>query len=224
GRPKQTYLRPDRKWILGGNSRIYYYRYLDTAEKTMVGVNVYEIDPKTFRLRRQISAARAQWQPAMNRWIYQDGWRRDLMASKNNFEKFQVTTFPELEEPYSHFLKEVKQEKQMNFWELDQYIGDLQRSGFDTIRLRVQFHKKFSVPLFALIMALISAPFAFLVGNRGAMAGIGVSIGIAIAYWAVGRLFEEIGNVGHLPPALAAWSPNALFSLSGIYLMLKMRS
>lgn len=224
GRPKQTYLRPDRKWIMGGNSRIYYYRYLDTAEKTMVGVNVYEIDPKAFRLKRQISAARAQWQPAMNRWIFQDGWRRDLTATRDNFEKFQATTFPELEESYSYFLKEVKQEKQMNFWELDQYIGDLKRSGFDTVRLRVQFHKKFSVPLFALIMALISAPFAFLVGNRGAMAGIGVSIGIAIAYWAVGRLFEEIGNVSHLPPVLAAWSPDALFSLGGIYLMLKMRS
>src|SRR5262249_53904301 len=82
-------------------------------------------------------------------------------------------------------------------------------SGFDTVHLRVQLHKKFSVPLFALIMAMISAPFAFLVGNRGAMAGIGASISVAIAYLAVGKLFEQIGNVNHLPPAIAAWSPAA---------------
>jgi lipopolysaccharide export LptBFGC system permease protein LptF len=88
----------------------------------------------------------------------------------------------------------------------------------------VQLHKKFSVPLFALIMAMISAPFGFLVGNRGAMAGIGVSIAIAMAYWGVGRLFEEIGNVNLLPPAVAAWAPDALFSLTGLYLLLRMRS
>ncbi|MBI3472742.1 MAG: LptF/LptG family permease, partial [Candidatus Solibacter usitatus] len=112
----------------------------------------------------------------------------------------------------------------MNFWELDNYIRDLQRSGFDTVRLQVQFHKKFSVPLFVLIMAMLSLPFAFLVGNRGAMAGIGVSMGIAIAYWAIGRLFEEVGNVSHLPPAVAAWSPDGVFLLGGLYLMLRMRS
>ena len=31
-------------------------------------------------------------------------------------------------------------------------------------------------------MAMIAVPFGFLVGNRGAMAGIGVSLAIGIAY------------------------------------------
>ena len=80
------------------------------------------------------------------------------------------------------------------------------------------------VPSFALIMAMISAPFAFLVGNRGAMAGIGASIGVAVVYLAIGQIFEKIGNVNYLPAAIAAWSPNAIFSLAGMYLLLKMRS
>src|ERR1039458_6931988 len=53
----------------------------------------------------------------------------------------------------------------MNFQELDSYIRDLQQSGFNTVKLRVQFYRKFSVPLFALIMAMISIPFGFLVGG-----------------------------------------------------------
>jgi lipopolysaccharide export LptBFGC system permease protein LptF len=80
------------------------------------------------------------------------------------------------------------------------------------------------VPLFALIMAMISVPFGFLVGNRGAMAGIGVSIGIAMSYWGVGQLFEQIGNANQLPPGVAAWSPDVLFALAGGYLLLRMRS
>ena len=127
-------------------------------------------------------------------------------------------------EPPDYFLKEAVQDKQMNFLDLRRYIADLNQSGFDTIKLQVRLYRKFSTPLFALIMAMIAIPFGFLVGNRGAMTGIGVSIGIAMGYLAVGPLFEKVGNVGLLPPEVAAWSPDILFGLAGMYLLLRMRS
>jgi lipopolysaccharide export LptBFGC system permease protein LptF len=133
-------------------------------------------------------------------------------------------TFPELTEGPSWFLKEVVLDTQMNFIDLEQYIRELQQSGFDTVKLQVRFYRKFAVPLFALIMAMISIPFGFLVGNRGAMTGIGASIVIGIAYWGVQPLFEKIGDAGLLPPVMAAWSPDAIFSLAGLYLLLRMRS
>ena len=77
---------------------------------------------------------------------------------------------------------------------------------------------------FALIMAMIAVPFGFLVGNRGAMTGIGVSIAIAIFSWGISILFQKIGEVNQLPPAMAAWSPDAVFALGGLYLMTRMRS
>jgi lipopolysaccharide export LptBFGC system permease protein LptF len=67
-------------------------------------------------------------------------------------------------------------------------------------------------------------PFAFLTGNRGALAGVGVSFGIAIAYWSVNQLFEQIGNINQLTPTAAAWAPNAVFLLAAIYLMTRMRT
>jgi lipopolysaccharide export system permease protein len=223
GKPVQTYLHPERSWIFVKGNRIWYYKYLDSQKEVMGGVSIYDLDPKTFSLQREISAERAEWQPLLRTWIFQNGWAREIQAH-GKFERFQVKTFSELAEPPDYFLKELKQDKQMNFRELEAYIGDLQQSGFDTVRLRVQLYKKFSVPLFALIMAMISVPFGFLVGNRGAMAGIGVSIGIAMAYWAVGQLFEQVGNASQLPPGVAAWSPDALFALAGMYLLLRMKS
>ena len=103
GRPVQTYLRPDRKWIKGAGSRIYYYKYFDTAN-TMNGVSVYELDPATFRLKREITAERAQWQPQLGKWIFEKGWRRDIMGpSRENTLQFQATTFPELDETPGYF-------------------------------------------------------------------------------------------------------------------------
>src|SRR3989442_7319899 len=48
GRATQTYLNPNRKWIMGyGSSRIFYYRYFDPSGPSMNGVSVFELEPKT---------------------------------------------------------------------------------------------------------------------------------------------------------------------------------
>jgi lipopolysaccharide export LptBFGC system permease protein LptF len=112
----------------------------------------------------------------------------------------------------------------MNFRELAEYIAELRQSGFNTVQLRIQYYRKFTVPLFVLILAMISVPFAFLTGNRGALAGVGVSFGIAIAYWSGNQLCEQVGNINQLPAAAAAWAPNAVFFLGGAYLMARMRT
>src|SRR5262249_7086633 len=43
GRLTRTYFRPDRKWIMGQGSRIYYYEYFDTSNNEMAGVSVFEL-------------------------------------------------------------------------------------------------------------------------------------------------------------------------------------
>ena len=227
GRPAQTFLRPDRRWISGLHDRMYYYKYFDQAQHVMLGVNVFEIDPARCRLKRHIEAERARWEPGLNAWVFENGWSRDMNGnSVTRFDDFSggTRTFAELEEQPDYFIKEVKQSRQMNFRELGAYIGELQQSGFDTVALQVQLQKKFAVPLFALIMAMVSIPFAFLAGNRGAMAGVGVSLGIAIVYWSVGQIFEQFGNLSQLPVQVAAWSPDAVFSLAGLYFLARMRT
>ncbi|MEP6716514.1 MAG: LptF/LptG family permease [Terriglobia bacterium] len=224
GRPAQTYLRPDRKWIIH-NYRIFYYRGFDASERLMIEPWVFELDPKTFRLTRQINANRARWLANIKQWVWEQGTVRDINGiDEHNVNNFTVGSFPEITEGPDDFLIAAKQNQQMNYLELGRYVKYLRERGFDTVKLQVQYHKKFAVPVFALIMALISIPFGFLVGNRGAMGGIGISIAIAMAYLGVGQLFEQMGNVNYLPAQVAAWAPDALFSLAGLYLMLRMRS
>jgi LPS export ABC transporter permease LptG len=224
GRPVQTYLHPERKWIYHDN-RIFYLKYFDPTEKLMVEPYVYELDPKTFHVKRELRASRARWQQNINAWVWEQGTATDICGSDEcKVQNFTATTFPEIAETPDDFVKYVKQDKQMNYLELGHYIRSLQESGFDTVKLHVQYYKKFAVPVFALIMALISVPFGFLVGNRGAMTGIGVGMAVAMTYLAIGLLFDQFGNVNLLPPMIAAWAPDALFSTAGLYLMLRMRS
>ena len=225
GRPAQTYFSPGRRWIVGEGSRIYYYNFFEPSENMLGGVTIFEFDPDTYQLTRRISAVRARWEPSLNGWVFEEGWERALRPDAvEEFQQFSVRFFPEFQEPPSYFLKEVRQYAQMNFLELRDYLGDLRKSGFDVVPLTVQLHKKFSFPLFALIMALIGLPFAFSIGKRGALTGIAISLGIAIVFWATDSLFEALGNLNELPPVVAAWSPDLLFGLGGLYLFLRVKT
>ena len=141
------------------------------AGAVMVDPYVFELSTKPFRLNREINATRARWQPDLHTWVWERGVVRDICGvTECKVQEFTVTSFPELTETPDDFLKEVKQDKQMNYLELRNYIDDLQRSGFDTVRLRVQFYKKFSVPLFVLVP--ISSALSFDVGTSYARADV----------------------------------------------------
>jgi LPS export ABC transporter permease LptG/LPS export ABC transporter permease LptF len=226
GRPAQTYLNPERKWIFGQGSRIYYFKYFDPESGILGDVNVYDIDPRTFRLRRHLWAQRARWEPALNTWVFQNGWSRDVRSDIDRYRTFagETATFPEIDEPPSWFMKEVKTYKQMTYSQLLDYIAELRQSGFNTTPLQVQFHKKFALPVFAFVMGLLAVPFAFLTGSRGAMTGVGVSFFVAIAYFATNAFFEQLGDVALLPAGLAAWAPDAIFALAGTYLLVRLRT
>jgi LPS export ABC transporter permease LptG/LPS export ABC transporter permease LptF len=232
GKPVQTYLHPDRHWVFdpGSNNdpRVFYFRNsVDGAQRVMLGPQVFELDAATFRVHKHISAERARWSPTLKTWIFENGWSREIPAEgKIKYTNFagQTATFPEVDERPDYFLQEVLQDQQMNYQQLAGYIRELQRSGIDTIALQVSFYRKFALPLFALVMALISVPFAFLTGNRSAMAGVGVSFAIAIAYWTIGKIFEQLGDVNLLPATLAAWSPDVIFAMAGMYFFTRMRT
>jgi LPS export ABC transporter permease LptF/LPS export ABC transporter permease LptG len=228
GKPPQTFLRPDRKWIFGEQKgpsepgKIFYYQFFDPYSNEFANLTVFEFDPASFTLSRRIFADSATWDEDLGRWVFKRGWVRTFAGDTvSGYEPFDVATFPEIQEQPNYFKKEVRQSSEMNFGELRAYIRDLQQSGFDVVQLRVALFHKLAFPLICLIMALIAVPFAMSMGKRGSLTGVAVAIGIAIAYWVVNGLFESMGNANMLPAALAAWSPDLLFALLGGYLLLR---
>ena len=223
GKPAQTYLRPDRKWIFGQHSDIYYYQFFDPDRDVFGGVSVFQFDPHTFQITHRITADRAKWSESMGRWVYEQGWERSLSGSAiESYRKFDVATYPELAEAPAYFKKEIKQSSEMSYEELRHYIHDLEQSGFDVVRLRVQLQKKIAYPLITLVMAVLAIPFALSAGKRSAVAGVATAIGIGVVYWTISGLFEAMGNLSQLPPAVAAWSPDLVFGFIGGYLILRM--
>jgi LPS export ABC transporter permease LptF/LPS export ABC transporter permease LptG len=222
GKPAQTYTRPER-WIFGDNAKIYNYNLFDPREKLFGGLTVIELNPVNFQMRRRVYATRARWLDTEKTWVLESGWVRDFaLGAVERYSPFKVTTLPELTEPPSYFNREVIQAFQMSWRDLRRYIESLHRAGFDVSTLTVQWHKKIAYPLIAPISMMLAIPFAFFVGNRGAIGGIAFGVGIGITYWAIAALTEAMGGIGQLPPFLAAWSPDLIFFFLALYFFFKM--
>ena len=227
GRNPQTYLRPDRKWLMGEHDKIFNYNFFDEYQNLFGDISIFEFDPSTLEITRRIYASRASWDEQKRTWIFEDGWIQgfsEQRATTSLFAKFNKSDFPEIAEDPRFFKKEVKQSSQMSYQELHDYIQDLQKSGFDVIRLTVALHKKISFPLVCLIMGMIAIPFSFSTGRRGSLYGIGVSILIGILFWLTLEFFEQVGNAGKLVPFLAAWAPDLIFGAGGIYALFTIRT
>ncbi|HUD13721.1 MAG TPA: LPS export ABC transporter permease LptG [Terracidiphilus sp.] len=227
GKPPQTVTHPEQNWIFGEPNkgepgRIFYYRFFDPDRNEFANLSVFEFNPSTFALTRRIYAAKATWDPDTSAWDFQDGWQNDIEGDHTSgFREFKQTSFSEIHEAPGYFNKESLQAQEMNFGQLDRYIGDLRQSGFDTMKLRVALWQKLAYPLIAVIMAVLAIPFALSMGRRGSLTGIAVAIGVALTYFVVDQLFGSLGNVNYLPAALAAWSSDLLFGLVGGYLLLR---
>jgi LPS export ABC transporter permease LptF/LPS export ABC transporter permease LptG len=218
GRPPQSSSLFQHRWMLGSGDRLYNYDYLveTPTEFSLYGLSVYDISPRDFDLTGRLFAARATWNGLT--YDLDRGWRRTL-GRRPGFGAFDARRTGEIDAP-AYFKREEKESDQLGFGELWRHIGSLRRKGMDVTKLRVQLHRKLSYPVIALVMALIGIPFSFVVGRRGALWGVGFSIVMAMLLWALLAVFEALGNHALLPPLLAAWVPNLLFGVAGLYLLL----
>lgn len=227
GHPPQTFLHPEQKWMFGQGQagqtgRIYYYQFFDPDRNEFANMSVFEFDPHSFSLTKRIYASRVFWDDTKGTWVFQGGWIRAMNgANVTEYSEFSSEQFPEVHEDPGYFKKESLQSQEMNFSQLEDYIRDLRQSGFDTMRLRVALWQKLTYPLVAIVMAILAIPFALSMGRRGSLTSIAVAITVALAYWVAEGLFGAMGTVNYLPAAVAAWTPDILFGLTGGYLLLR---
>jgi LPS export ABC transporter permease LptF/LPS export ABC transporter permease LptG len=222
GRAPQTYRDPERKWMAGSQDRIYHYNYFDPARNLFGEFSLFEFEPNTWQLKRWIFASRAVWTGFQ--WTLQDGWVRGIRSAEPNaYSSFQQMPFAEIDPP-DYFKKEVRMADQMTYGELKRYVEDLRQSGFEVSALTVDLHRKLSFPLVSFIMAIIGIPFSFKTGKRGAFYGIGLCVAVGIFYWATFELFDKLGGINRLSPLVAAWFPNLIFGVGGIWMMLRVKT
>ena len=120
-------------------------------------------------------------------------------------------------------LYNIKEEfEEMNLFEIRDHIKDLELKGADnTLMYRIEMHKRIASPVAIIILTVIGVALS----SRKVRGGMGLHLGIGIVITFSYILFMEFSRVfalsGIFPPFVAAWLPNIIFSLIGIYFVVK---
>ena len=120
-------------------------------------------------------------------------------------------------------LYNIKEEfEEMNLFEIRNHIQNLELKGADnTLQYRIEMHKRIASPAAILILTVIGAALS----SRKVRGGMGLHLGIGIVITFSYILFMEFSRVfalsGVFSPFIAAWLPNIIFSIIGIYFFVK---
>ena len=214
--------RQSQIWYRSSDTRFLRMALLAPVERSMEGLLVLEVD-RDFRLLSRLEARTARWTP--------DGWelssgviRRIDRESRVRSETFtsRLVVMPEHIDDFTQVQKPVDT---LSFLELRAFVTKLRESGHQASKYMVQLYSRLSFPLVHLIMALVGIPFALASPKSGGRAmGIGVAIVIAVGYWMVHSVALALAQADLLPPALAAWTANAVFAGLGTALFLNART
>jgi lipopolysaccharide export system permease protein len=227
GRSPRTYgWSPGGRWTFGADGRLYHYRLFDPQALRFQGLSVFRVDLAAARVLEQWFCVSAKWNG--HAWEAEKGWYRSFPepGSAGDYRRFDHEEIAVFDHPDNFTRQErtllagTDMPQQVSLGELDEQIAGLAKSGYDTTRLRVEYWQKTAAVATPLVTVLLGLPFAFKVGRRGSMYGVGVGLGLAIVFWATAAIFNALGLETILPPLMSAWSPNVFFAAVGGYLLL----
>jgi LPS export ABC transporter permease LptG/LPS export ABC transporter permease LptF len=218
------------RWTIGDEGRLYHYRIYDPEKQVFQGLHVFTVNRDELRMVDHLYTTTAAW--TGSEWKLGEGWQREFtIGAKLKVETFEEGHTEGLDPPDNFERREqsltssaTSMADQMSVKQIRTQIESLRDSGYDATRLQVAYFAKFAQPATPLVMVILGLPFAFRVGRRGSLYGIGVALGLVVIYWSVFAVFRALGFETILPPLLAAWAPNVLFTLLGLYLMLYIRT
>lgn len=220
-----TNSRDGRRWLIG----IY---NTDTAEMTKVNVN--------WKLRDGSS----RWLIADRAVRESDAWTFYNLSEYNEAPETgslplpslqtNVMTLPEFTETPDEIKSEIKisganrpnqrttKLPELSIQEILSYLS-LHPQPQRENELYTKLYGRLAAPWTCLVAVLIAIPFGASGGRRNVFVGVASSIVICLIYYFLQPLCLTFGSAGYMPPWLAAWLPNLVFGIAGLFMTARVR-
>jgi LPS export ABC transporter permease LptF/LPS export ABC transporter permease LptG len=124
-----------------------------------------------------------------------------------------------VDSPIAAVSREEKPEKQMPVGQLLSEGARLRGEGQPSAPYYVELHKRFALPVAALVFTLVGFPLGIRSHRGGRAAALALSFGIVVGYYILYNSMEGFALRGRLPAGIAVWIPNAILALLGVFLL-----
>lgn len=204
-----------RLWMIGEFPPNYQFG------QALVNVEVTTTDAHQMLVSR-ISADRAMWNRITRQWTF-EGAMLGIYSPANPpvFQKFStplvINTWSET--PWQ-LIKPGLSASHLGIPDLSTWIhANATNHGFaDPSPYLTHWHYRWALPFTCLVTVLLASPLGIYFSRRGSGGGIFLAVVLSAVMLLVSNVVLAFGEAGKLPPALAAWLPNLLFTLIGGYL------
>ena len=117
-----------------------------------------------------------------------------------------------------------KNPEQFSSKELHDYIIRNKSFSPEVIaRAKTDFYSRMAMPWTCLIVTLLGMPLGSQSGRKGAFVGIFLALVMFFCLYFFINIFLALGKGQHIPPYVAGWAPDVLFSVVGLVLLRRMR-
>ncbi|QXE90635.1 LPS export ABC transporter permease LptG [Geomonas subterranea] len=212
------YFRQHNIWYREGDT-VLRASLFEPSLNQLKGVTIWEMQPGTGLPLRRTDSTLGELGP--RGWTLSEVVVRDFQGA----EVMKTRKYPQLLAPLKLKPADLKvlgrYSDSMTLRQLNRYCKKIQAGGYDATRYITQFHSRISLPFGCAVMAFLGIPFALRGGRSSGIAfGVGISIGVGFLYVIINSVIISVGQVGLLPPVVAAWATNFIFLAAGGWLAL----
>ena len=186
----------------------------DPQSNALERVMVFLLNPD-FSLRGLVEIPRAKWNG--HKWEIKEATEWSILADGNMVTR-EATTLPAISETPDDLKLLARGPDEFSFFDLQREISEMKAKGIDTTSAEVDLQTKLALSFISPLMVLLSTPFAL---KRRMPTGLALSFGAAMVigfgYWVLTGFCISLGHSGALPAWIAAWLPNSIFALIGLF-------
>jgi lipopolysaccharide export system permease protein len=214
-----------------GEAKIFAKSYNFVAQVLSGNVRVTLLD-ETKRPVQIITAEECRWDTRRKRWVAFSGFvEKPFEIIEVPGEKPRVWRQPTPDEGYviecklkpENIRRSAGLTNRYGFATLKSMIRDMhQYSHVPAATLKV--HSRFSFPLSPVVLLLVGLPFVMDPHSQSFVKGLIFCFLLSVGYYLTHFACVDFGNIGLIPPIIAAWFPVATFGAVGIIAFARMKT
>ena len=215
-----SFLQTDKIWYRTGN-KVFNIDSFDPHNNVFYGLTLYTLN-ENFEFTERINTAVCIYKN--NQWVAIDGQKIEIITHerfpKISYFKEMILSIKEVPDDFK-----ILAHSKFSFFstgELKEIVKKNKKIGAPTEYYETQLHTKYSYLLTVLLTVFIAIPFAFTGFSKASYVyNIIICFTVSGLFWFVQTSFTNWGSSGVLNPIIAAWIPNFLFIIIGVFIFWK---
>lgn len=189
--------------------------------KPLLGVEITSTSSDR-KLTTRLTAHEADWDREHRRWMFFGA--TEQIFQEGNPPRFETYDTPLVKENWPEtpwqLIKPGLSAKHLGIPDLNSWLHSNQHYQVfaDPSPYLTQWHYRWAFPFTCLVTVMLAAPLSIHFSRRGAGGGVFMAVVLSALMLLTSGIVLAFGESGIIPPAAAAWLPNAFFLVLGAYL------